>query len=306
MTARLGLGCAPLGNLYEPVADDEAAATLDAAWEAGIRFFDTAPLYGSGLAEGRLGDALRNRPRDQYRVSTKVGRLLVPGRDGSSIFVDTPGLRPRFDFSYDGVMKSVEASLGRLGLDRVDVLLVHDPDDFADEALAGAFPALQRLRDEGVTSSIGAGMNQSQMLARFVREADIDCVLVAGRWTLLDRGAGDDLLPLCSERGVEVIVGGALNSGLLAHPDGSSRYDYRPAPAHLVAAARRMAAACRARGLSLPAAALAFAARHPAVSTVLVGVRSPDEVRADAADFGAAVPEELWAELDELVPRGPG
>ncbi|HET6794080.1 MAG TPA: aldo/keto reductase, partial [Acidimicrobiales bacterium] len=287
MTASLGVGCAPLGNLYEPVTDEDAAATIDAAWEAGIRFFDTAPLYGNGLSERRLGESLRSRPRHEYRVSTKVGRLLVPGAEGPGIFVDTPRLRPRFDFSYDGVMASVEASLGRLGLDRVDVLLVHDPDDFAEEALAGAFPALRRLRDEGVTSAIGAGMNQSEMLARFVREAEVDCVLVAGRWTLIDRSAGEDLLPLCHERSVEVIAGGVFNSGLLAGPDDSAHYDYRPAPGHLVESARRMAAACRRRGLSLPAAALAFAGAHPAVSTVLVGVRSPEEVWADVEAFGA-------------------
>ena len=298
MSAALGLGCAPLGNLYESVSEDQARATMDAAWDAGIRYFDTAPLYGHGLSERRVGDALRGRPRDEFRLSTKVGRLLVDGRDATSIFADIPPVRPIYDFSYDGVLRSFESSLERLGLDRVDVLLVHDPDHHGDEALEGAFPALRRLRDEGVVRAIGAGMNQTAMLARFVREADIDCVLIAGRWTLLDRSAGDELLPLCAEHGVGVVVGGVFNSGLLADPGDGATYDYTEAPVELLGAARRMAAACTARGVSLPAAAMQFAASHPAVTTVLAGVRSPAEVRSNAAGFAAPIPDDLWGELD--------
>ena len=300
------MGAAPLGNLYEPVSEAEARATVDAAWDAGIRDFDVAPLYGHGLAERRLGDALRDRPRDQYRISTKVGRLLVEGRDEESIFIDVPALRPVFDFSYDGVMGSFEASLERLGLDRIDTLLVHDPDDFGDQALAGAFPALRRLRDEKVVSSIGAGMNQAPMLCRFVREADIDCVLVAGRWTLLDRRAGEELLPLCQERGVEVVVGGVFNSGLLAQPSTGATFDYAAASPELVEAARRLESECRAAGVDLVTAAVRFPARHPAVTTVLVGARSATEVQANAAAFTADVPERLWDRLDRLVTGQPG
>lgn len=302
MTPRLGLGAAPLGNLYELVRDEDARATVDAAWEGGIRDFDVAPLYGYGLAERRLGDALRGRPRDQYRISTKVGRLLVEGRDEDGIFIDVPGLRPVFDFSYDGVLRSFEASLERLGLDRVDTLLVHDPDDFAEQALAGAFPALRRLRDEKVVSLIGAGMNQAPMLCRFVREAGIDCVLVAGRWSLLDRRAGEELLPLCSERGVEVMVGGVFNSGLLARPSALATFDYAAAPPELVEAARALDAECRAAGVDLLSAALSFPARHPAVTTVLVGARTPAEMRADVAAFTAEIPDRLWERLDRVVP----
>lgn len=311
MSAALGLGCAPLGNLFTPVTDEDAAATVDAAWDAGVRFFDVAPLYGHGLAERRLGAALQGRPRDEYRVSTKVGRLLVSGQDDGSMFAGVPPLRPVFDFSYDATLRSLDESLQRLGLDRVDVLLVHDPDDHAEEALAGAFPALRRLRDEGVVKMIGAGMNQTAMLSRFVREAAIDCLLVAGRWTLLDRSAADELLPLCAGqpgateriegRGVEVIAGGVFNSGLLARPDAAATYDYTTAPAALVDRARAMAATCERHGVSLTAAAVQFPARHSAVATVLTGCRSADEVRANAAAFHEPIPPALWTELDALA-----
>jgi D-threo-aldose 1-dehydrogenase len=301
VTAVLGLGGAPLGNLYEPVSEEEARATVDAAWDAGVRFYDTAPLYGHGLSERRLGEALRGRPRDQYRVSTKVGRVLVDGVDPDSVFVDVPPVRPVFDFSHDGVLRSFEASLERLGLDRVDVLLVHDPDDHEADALAGAFPALRRLRDEGVVGAIGAGMNQTAMLARFVDEAAVDCVLVAGRWTLLDRRAGDELLPLCAERGVDVIAGGVFNSGLLARPADGATYDYATASADLVAAARRIDAVCREHGVPIRAAAMAFAARHPSVTTVLTGARAADEIRSNAADFARPVPDELWPAIDRAL-----
>jgi len=302
VNASLGLGGAPLGNLYRPVSEAEARATVDAAWTAGVRVFDTAPLYGHGLSERRMGAALRDRPRQEYRLSTKVGRLLVEGADPDSIFVDVPAVRPVFDFSADGVLRSFEASLERLGLDRVDVLLVHDPDDHAEEALQGAFPALRRLRDEGVVDAIGAGMNQSELLSRFVREADIDCVLIAGRWSLLDREAGENLLPLCAERGVAVMAGGVFNSGLLAQPsDAGATFDYGKPTARLVATARRMDEACFAHGVPLRAAAMQFAARHPAVTTVLTGARSAQEISSNGADFGLPVPEELWSELDAIA-----
>jgi D-threo-aldose 1-dehydrogenase len=210
---RLGLGTAPLAGLYEAVDDDTAHATVDRAWELGVRFFDTAPYYGSGLGERRLGEALRARPRDEYVLSTKVGRLLRPGESG---WHGAPQLEAYFDFSHDAVLRSLEQSLERLGLDRVDIALVHDPDNHYDDAIAGAFPALERLRDEGVVRAIGAGMNQTEMLCRFAREADPDCFLVAGRYTLLDRSAADELLPLCEQRGIAVIAGGVFNSGVLA------------------------------------------------------------------------------------------
>jgi D-threo-aldose 1-dehydrogenase len=215
---RLGLGCAPLGNMFAALGDDQAAATVDAAWEAGLRWFDTAPLYGHGVSERRLGSALRRRQRGDYVVATKVGRLLVPGTDPATIFTEVPPLRPQFDFSYDGALRSFEASLERMGLERVDVLHVHDPDEHEAEAVDGAFRALRRLRQEGVVGAIGAGMNQSAMLARFVERGLVDCVLLAGRYSILDQTGLADLLPAASANGVAVIAAGVFNSGLLADP----------------------------------------------------------------------------------------
>ena len=296
----LGLGCAPIGDLYEALGDDDAIAVVLAAFEAGVRLFDTAPLYGHGLSERRLGTALASLPRDQVKVSTKVGRVLVPDDPAHrerTIFVDVPPVHPVFDFSADGVRRSLDASLERLGLDRVDIVLVHDPDAHADEALSGAFPALRRWRDEGIVDKIGAGMNQSALLARFVREADIDCVLLAGRYTLLDRSALDDLLPLCEETGVEVFAAGVFNSGLLADPRPGAHFDYAPASPELVARAQALAAICARYDVPLTAAALQFPARHPAVTRVLTGARTADELRENVTNAAVPIPEELWAEL---------
>lgn len=290
---RFGLGCAPLAGLYTPVSAGDARATIDRAWELGVRFFDTAPLYGSGLSERRVGEALRDRPRDEYELSTKVGRLLVPG-EPSPIFIGADAGAPAFDFSADGVRRSLAESLERLGLDRVDTVLIHDPDEHMQQALAEAYPALEALRDEGVVRRIGVGMNQWQALTRFVSETDVDCVLVAGRYTLLDRAAAGELLPLCRERGVAVLAAGVLNSGLLAH---GTTFDYRPAPPELVARARELATTCERWGVPLEAAALQFPLRHSAVGKVVVGCRSAAEVEQDVALLGQPVPDGLWDEL---------
>lgn len=299
----LALGCAPLAGLYAPVGEDAARATVDAAWDAGIRAFDTAPRYGLGLSERRVGAALRERPREEFVLSTKVGRLLEP-RTGPPDPQFPGGLpfQPRFDFSRDGIRRSLEASLERLGLERVDVALIHDPDDHMDEALREAYPALEELRAQGLVRAIGAGMNQAPALTRLVRDADLDCVLLAGRYTLLDRSAADDLLPACLERGVAVIAGGVLNSGILA---GGATYDYAPAPSALLERARRMAATCERHGVALTAAALQFPLRHPAVASVLVGARSAAEVAEDARLFTHPVPEELWEKLIGPMYRAP-
>ena len=285
-TGRLGLGTAPLAGLYEPVDDDTARRVVDRALELGIRYFDTAPYYGSGLAERRLGTALRAVPRDRVVVSTKVGRLLRPGASGWT--------GAYFDFSLDATLRSLDESLGRLGLDRVDIALVHDPDDHYEEALAGALPALARLREEGVVRAIGAGMNQAEMLSRFVRETDIDCVLVAGRWTVLDRSAGEELLPLCEERGVAVIAGGVFNSGVLA---GGDTFDYERAPNGVVARVEQLRETSARHGVSLPAAAVQFPLRHAAVVSVLVGCRTAEEVAEDVHLAGLELPPALWSEL---------
>jgi D-threo-aldose 1-dehydrogenase len=296
----LGLGSAPLGGLFEAVAEDEVHRVVDAAWSAGIRFFDTAPLYGHGLAEKRLGEVLRTKPRDEFVLATKVGRLLradAPPEPGQA-YVGVPPVNPVFDFSYDGVMRSVDESLGRLGLDRIDILHIHDPDDHYEEALHGAYRALDTLRSEGTISAVGAGMNQAEMLSRFARDANFDCFLVAGRYTLLDRIAAKELLPLCVERGIAVVAGGVFNSGILADPDSDTHYNYRPAPAELIRRALELKARCERHGVDLKAAAIQFPLRHPAIPVVLTGPRSVAELEENIRMFQAPIPDELWAELD--------
>jgi D-threo-aldose 1-dehydrogenase len=303
---RLGLGCAPLGGLFEEVSDAAAAETVATAWQRGVRLFDTAPLYGSGLSERRVGAALRDRPRSELVLSTKVGRLLEPDGVADPMFSGASAARPVFDFSYDGVLRSLEASLERLGLDRVDVALIHDPDAHYKKAVAGAYVALERLRGEGVVGAIGAGMNQSELLARFARETDVDCLLVAGRYTLLDGGALTELLPLCEEKGIAVIAGGVFNSGILASGEGSGAYDYAPAAPELVERVRALAAVCARWDVPLQAAALQFPLGHPAVACVLVGCRSAAEVEEDARLFELELPAGLWDELraERLLPAG--
>ena len=297
----LALGTAPLGNLFAPVASDDADATVRSALEAGLTYVDTAPHYGLGLAERRLGRLLAGRPRDSFVLSTKVGRLLRPLDKGETAdpegFADTPPAKRVWDFSGDGVRRSLEESLERLGLDRVDIVLVHDPDDHEREAYEQAFPALIELREQGVVRAVGAGMNQAEMLTRFVRDLDLDVVLVAGRYSLLDQRALAELLPTCAARGTAVVVGGVFNSGLLADPRPGATFDYAPAPPELVERAARLAEVCARHATPLRAAALAFPFGHPAVTSVLVGARSAAEVSDAVACFERPVPDELWAEL---------
>lgn len=311
----LGFGGAALGGLYTAVDDDTAAATVDAAWAEGVRYFDTAPHYGLGLSERRLGAALRDRPRPSFAVSTKVGRLLVPyarndpGRpadDRASGFAVPATHRRVWDFSADGVRRSLAESLERLGLDRVDVVYLHDPDDHADQAFGEAYPALERLRGEGVVGAIGAGMNQGEMLTRFVHDTDVDVVLCAGRYTLLEQPALTGLLPAAAERGKSVVVGGVFNSGLLADPRREATYDYARAPRPVLERALAMKAVTERHGVPLRAAALRFPLGHPAVAAVLSGARSPAEVADAAALLARPVPGAVWAELraEGLLPEG--
>jgi D-threo-aldose 1-dehydrogenase len=293
----VGLGTAPLGGLFEAVSDETALTTIELAWDRGIRFFDTAPLYGLGLSEQRLGRFLAGRPRDDFVLATKVGRLLradAPPDPRESHWRGVPAVNPVWDFSYDGVLRSVDESLDRLGLDRIDVVHIHDPDDHFEEALHGAYPALDRLRSEGVIRAVGAGMNQVEMLTRFAREAEFDCFLVAGRYTLLDRVALPELLPLCVERGIAVIAGGVYNSGILA---GGTTFNYRPAPPELVEQAARLEAVCARHGVPLAAAALQFPLRHPAVASVLLGPRSPAQLGQSLDLLDVPIPDGLWDEL---------
>lgn len=294
---RLGLGCAPLGNMYTPVSDADAQATVDAAWNAGLRWFDTAPLYGHGLSERRLGAALRGRPRDALVLATKVGWSLLPGADPKTIFADAPRLHPEHDYSAEAVRRSIGASRERLAVERIDVVHVHDPDDHEAEAMAGAFPVLRELCEHGLIGAVGAGMNQSAMLARFVERGLVDCVLLAGRYSILDQSGLADLLPLAAARGVAVIAGGVFNSGLLADPRPGAPFNYAPAAAELVSRAQRLQAVCARFDVPLRAAALQFPTFHPAVATVLTGARSAAEVEENVRLFAIDIPSELWRAL---------
>jgi D-threo-aldose 1-dehydrogenase len=307
--SRLGFGAAAIGNLFTAIDDDTARAAIDAAWECGVRYFDTAPHYGLGLSERRIGAALRDRPRDRYVLSTKVGRILEPApqrahlRDDQGFDVPADYTR-RWDFTADGVRRSIEESLERLGLDRIDVAYLHDPDDHVEQALNEAYPALEKLRDEGVLRAIGVGMNQSAVPTRFVTETDVDVVLLAGRYTLLDQSAADDLLPAAEARGVAIVLGGVFNSGLLADPRAAATYDYMPAPRETVERALAIESVCAAYDVPLRAAALQFGLAHPAVAGALVGMRDARQARDCAAMAGVTIPETLWQDLRErgLIP----
>lgn len=300
----LGFGASPIGNLHRAVSEDSAIAAVTAAWEAGIRYFDTAPHYGLGLSERRLGYALRGRPRDEYAVSTKVGRLLEPNPSptGSDLaaggFAVPDDHRRVRDYSRDGVHRSLEASLERLGLSRIDIVYVHDPEDFMDAAVNNAIPALIELREQGVVGAVGAGMNYVGPLQRIVAEADIDVLMVAGRWTLVDRSA-EVLLDECADRGVAVVDAAPFNSGLLSRPEppADAKFDYTDAPADVLELAREYARACTARGTALPAAALQFPLRHPAVVSVVAGMRSEGQVNMNVEWISAQIDGELWNEL---------
>jgi D-threo-aldose 1-dehydrogenase len=309
----VGLGTSPFGNLFRETTDADASAATAVAWDGGIRYFDTAPHYGLGLAERRLGAALREMPRDApYVVSTKVGRRLVPTPENASRqdddgFAVPATHRREFDFTRDGILRSVGESLERLGLDDIDILYLHDPDDHWEAAATTGIDALIELREQGVVRAIGAGMNQSAMLTEFVRRCDVDIVMLAGRYTLLDQSAGEDLLPIAADRGIAVVAAGVYNSGLLSRetvPD-DAYYEYQPAPEHLVARARGIAEVCAQYGVTLPQAAVQFPLRHPAVMSVVVGARDAAQATGSLERYDAKVPAELWVELEESGYLGP-
>jgi D-threo-aldose 1-dehydrogenase len=275
-----------LGRLYQPVSDDQAIATVHQAFDLGVRMFDTAPLYGIGESERRLGLALRELPRDQITIATKIGRILHGATE------------PTFEYSPAAIRRSLAGSLERLGVDRVDVVHVHDPDLRVDEVLRSTLPVLRTMQADGLIGAVGAGMNYSAPLTRFVESGLVDCVLIAGRWTLLDQSALDDLLPTALANGVSVIAAGVFNSGVLADPDGPlGQYFYGPTPPDVRAKVRRIQEICRHYDVSLRSAALQFPMRHPAVTTVCVGCRSATEVESNDADLDADIPVELWSEL---------
>ena len=301
----LGFGAAPIGNLFTEVTDEVAAQAVDAAWDAGIRYFDTAPHYGLGLSERRLGVALAKRPRPEYVISTKVGRILEPnptptGTDlATGMFAVPDDLTRRLDYSGAGVRRSLEASLERLGLDRIDVVLVHDPDDHVDQAVTEAIPALIRLRDEGVIGAVGVGMNQWQAPLHILERTDIDVIMLAGRWTLLDR-SGEALLDACAERGVSVFAAAPFNSGLLSQtgPIREGRFDYGPASTEILDRARYLAALAGEHGVLLPQTAVQFPLRHPATASVVAGMRTAEHVTSSVRWLAESTPDAFWKELE--------
>ncbi|MBO9652319.1 MAG: aldo/keto reductase [Variovorax sp.] len=318
---RLGLGGAPLGNLYAPLSDDEAERTIEAAWQLGVRYFDTAPLYGHGLSEVRFGRFLRTQPRDGFVLSTKVGRLLSPDpdppaeRDG---YVGGLPLAPRFDYSFDGALRSIAESLQRLQIHRIDIAFIHDIDRHTHgdaqpvrfrEAMDGAYRALHRLRGEGVLGAIGIGVNEWQACRDALGEGDFDCLMLAGRYTLLDNAAAAELVPLCVAKGVRLILAGVFNSGILASASGvaaDARFDYQPADRQILEKALHIRRICNEFGVALPAAALQFAMACRCAAAVVVGARSAAEITQSVAHRDAPIPAAFWEALvvEGLLPAG--
>lgn len=302
--SQLSLGAAPFGNLLNKVSEEEALLTIEEALNSGINYVDTAPFYGYGLSEERIGRCLPKLSRRPL-ISTKVGRLIRPGvREGNELYGDrqpfylaNPDKRFIFDFSYDGVLRSHEESLQRLGVDAVDILHIHDSDEHFTDAVQGAYQALNRLRDEGSVKAVSAGMNQWEMLSKFLDHGDFDCFLLAGRYTLLDQSSLAELLPKCLKHGTSIVIGGVYNSGILANPVPGTTYNYVEASQDLIDRALAMEVICQRHGVPLKAAALQFPLGHPAVASVLTGVRSREEWQENLRLFESDIPRDLWLEL---------
>ena len=310
---RLGIGGAPIGSLFRTVSEDDACATVLRGLELGLNYIDTAPLYGHGVSEMRLGRVLKDVPRDSFVLSTKVGRVLNPvdSPPVSPHFPSLPKLEAVFDYSRDGILRSLEESLVRLGLDRADITYIHDADDHWDQAMGEAYPTLADLRSQGVVKAIGVGMNKWEMEARFAREGDFDCFLLAGRYTLLDQSSLAELMPVCLEKNVSLVLGGPFNSGILASDLGpGATYDYETAPVDIIEKARKTKDVCDRYAVPLKAAALQFGLLHPAVAATIPGPRSVAEVEENFRMAGHPIPVDLWAELkhegliDPLAPVG--
>lgn len=310
---RIGFGGAPLGGLYAAVSPGQAHAALQAAWACGIRYFDTAPLYGYGSSEQRLGEFLSGMPRESFTISTKAGRTLVPRTDAgdesaslAAFHTESP-FTAVFDFRADAIRSGVEQSLSRLKLDAIDIVYLHDPDEHLEQAIASAYPALCKLRDEGLVRAIGVGTNRTRPLARMIEACDLDVVMLAGRYTLLDTGAADRVLPLCKQRGIRVVAAGIFNSGILAQddPNAAPMYDYQPAGGEVVSRARRLCEIASRFGVDLRTIAIAFALREKSIDSIVLGMRSAQEVRANMRAANARVPDELWEALADqaLLPR---
>lgn len=318
-------GAAPIGNIFRPITEQESDAMVQHAWDAGVRFYDTAPMYGHGLSELRTGHSLRWKRRDDFVLASKVGRVLKPARRDTIDFapwVDGAPFTMHFDYSYDGTMRSFEDSLQRLGLERMDVCFIHDIDVFTrgaeqpavfEQAMDGCWRALERLRSEGLVKAIGVGVNEWQVCHEALKRRDFDCFLLAGRYTLLEQDALDEFLPLCEQRGAAVVVGGGFNSGILAtgaRP--GAKYNYAPAPQAILDKVARIEAVCAAHGVPLPAAALQFVVAHPAIPSFIAGTRTVEQLRQNLAWFSHPIPADFWADLkrrgllreDAPVPAG--
>ena len=309
----IGMGTAPLGNLYRAISDDDAYAVLERAWQAGVRYYDTAPLYGLGLSETRLNRFLRDKPRDDYVLSTKVGRLLEAcapeDRIGVGKWFDVPARREIYDYSYDGVMRSIEHSLERLGVHRIDILLAHDIDvpnqgsranvnAKVDQLMAGGYHAMKRLRNEGVIGAFGAGVNEWEVCQQLTERGDYDLFLLAGRYTLLEQEALNSFLPLAQSRGIGIIIGGPYNSGILATgPREGAFYNYDPAPQDILDKVTRIQAVCQAHGVRLVDAAFKFPLLHPCTVSVIPGGQGLEEMDGNVTAASADIPADLWAEL---------
>lgn len=292
-----GIGTAPLGGWPTAVPEPQAIETLQRAWDRGVRYFDTAPFYGHGLSEQRLGEVLAAVERDEFTLSTKVGRVLEPGEPDTSLFEGTPPLEPVFDFSAAGVDRSLAESRERLGFDDIDIALIHDPDDHHEQAVGEAYPALAARRETGELGAIGVGMNWSEPLTDFAQEGDFDCFLLAGRYTLLEQHSLDDLLPQAERQDASIIAGGVYNSGLLVDPGPDATYDYQPADGDVVDRALALEAVCDEYGVPLRAAALQFPLAHPAVATIVVGARTAEEVDDNLEMLQFDIPSDLWSDL---------
>lgn len=303
-------GTAPVGNIFAEIDEDTSAAMFDTSWQAGVRFYDTAPMYGHGLSELRTGQALRWKKRDDFVLASKVGRVLRPAKRESinfSPWVNAAPFAMEFDYSYDGTMRAFEDSLQRLALERMDIVFIHDIDVFTrgkdqpevfKQAMDGCYRALERLRDEKVVKAIGVGVNEWEVCHEALKQRDFDCFLLAGRYTLLEQDALNEFLPLCEQRGAAVLVGGGFNSGILATgAKPGAKYNYAPAPAHIIDKVAKIEAVCAAFNVPLPAAALQFVVAHPAVPSFCAGTRTVEQLRQNLDWFSHPIPAAFWTEL---------
>ncbi len=312
--SRLGFGGAPIGGFRFKVSERQAVETIEAAYAGGVSYFDTSPYYGYGRSEHLFGQALRGVDRDSFVLSTKVGRWMTPKQDAEQVAGWRSGglpFKPTFDYSRDGTLRSLEQSLLRLGMNRIDMVLIHDvdvwthgtqevADQYFKDVMLGCYPALAELRSVGVIKAIGVGLNESEMCLRFAREADLDCIMLAGRYTLLEQGALTDLLPHCATKNISILLAGPLNSGILATGAvASASYDYNPAPEAVMAKVRRLESVCAHHGVELATAALQFPLAHPCIAAVVAGGVHPDEVRQNAARMEALIPRDLWTDLKQ-------